>query len=237
MNDPNILIVAATLPEIKPLMIFLKKNPVSATKLITSAYHSMKIELLITGIGMVATAYQLGRTLKKNNYDLCINLGLAGSFNKKLKMGEVVNITHDCFSELGAEAAHRFISFDELNLENNNAHEGLTGAFCNYALQKNYFVDSLQTVKGITVNTVHGNTRSISAIRKRLDPGVESMEGAAFIYCCLQENIPFMQIRAISNYVEKRNKKNWNIPLAINNLNQKAIEIIRELCLSKRKLN
>ena len=44
------------------------------------------------------------------------------------------------------------------------------------------------------------------------------MEGAAFFYVCLCENIPFLQIRAISNYVEQRNEKNWNIPLAIKNL-------------------
>ena len=37
------------------------------------------------------------------------------------------------------------------------------------------------------------------------------MEGAAFFYVCLKEKVNFFQIRAISNFVEKRNKKNWEI--------------------------
>ena len=55
------------------------------------------------------------------------------------------------------------------------------------------------------------------------------MEGAAFFYVCLQEKIPFLQIRSISNYVEKRNKSNWNIPLAIDNLNVVLLDIINSL--------
>jgi futalosine hydrolase len=58
---------------------------------------------------------------------------------------------------------------------------------------------------------------------------VESMEGAAFMFACEIEDIPYVQIRAISNYVEKRNKEGWNIPLAIENLNRKIMEIIDSL--------
>jgi futalosine hydrolase len=46
------------------------------------------------------------------------------------------------------------------------------------------------------------------------------MEGAAVFYVAQQEKIPALQIRAISNLVEKRNKDNWDIPLAIKNLNE-----------------
>ncbi len=52
------------------------------------------------------------------------------------------------------------------------------------------------------------------------------MEGAAFHYVCLQEKIPFLQLRAISNYVGERNKANWNLNEAIRNLNKKLIEIV-----------
>jgi futalosine hydrolase len=52
------------------------------------------------------------------------------------------------------------------------------------------------------------------------------MEGAAFSYVCLQEGVKFVQIRSISNYVEEREEANWDIPLAIKNLNIKLLEII-----------
>jgi futalosine hydrolase len=45
----------------------------------------------------------------------------------------------------------------------------------------------------------------------------------------LQENIPFVQLRAVSNYVEIRDKSKWNIPLAVENLNIQLIEFIKTL--------
>ena len=42
------------------------------------------------------------------------------------------------------------------------------------------------------------------------------MEGAAFFAGCRRFN-NYMQIRAVSNRVEKRDKDKWNIPLAIEN--------------------
>ena len=38
---------------------------------------------------------------------------------------------------------------------------------------------NLNHVKAITVNTVHGNEDSISKIINRLNPDIETMEGAA----------------------------------------------------------
>jgi futalosine hydrolase len=36
--------------------------------------------------------------------------------------------------------------------------------------------------------------------------------------------IPCIQLRSISNYVEPRNRSNWNIPLAIKALNDYLLE-------------
>jgi len=77
----------------------------------------------------------------------------------------------------------------------------------------------LTLVEGVTVNKVHGSQLSIQKVIKQFSPDVESMEGAAVSYVCMQQQIKFIQIRAISNYVEKRNKSAWNIPLAVRNLN------------------
>ena len=55
------------------------------------------------------------------------------------------------------------------------------------------------------------------------------MEGAAFHYVCLQQKIPFIQLRAISNYVGERNKTKWKMKEAIINLNEKLIFLLTEL--------
>ena len=55
------------------------------------------------------------------------------------------------------------------------------------------------------------------------------MEGAAFHYVCLQENIPFVQLRAISNFVGERDKSKWLMKEAIENLNRETIALVHPL--------
>ena len=172
-------------------------------------------EILILGVGMVNTTYELTKRLTANSYDLVINMGIAGCFNSAIKIGDVVEVIEDNFSELGFENGVEFKQFSDLQIKTNYSVKGKT---------------SLQKVKGITVNTVHGNEVSITEIINRLNPDVESMEGAAVFKVCKVFAVSCVQIRAISNKVEKRNKANWNMPLAIQNLNATVAQIITELC-------
>lgn len=46
------------------------------------------------------------------------------------------------------------------------------------------------------------------------------MEGAAFFYVCIQEKVPFIEIRSVSNEVGERDRTKWNIPLALDSLKE-----------------
>lgn len=215
----KILLVAATPFEIQPLTNHLGAFFNSQNKCIGSRYKNLDVDLLVSGIGMAATAYYTGKQLN-SDYNLAINAGICGSFNNNLPIGTVVNVIEDCFSELGAEDGDNFLSLKELNLE------GSTKIFNTKIKYSNSIMELLPKVNGITVNTVHGNESSIEKTVRKFHPIVESMEGAAFMLACEAENIPYIQLRAVSNYVERRNKENWNIPLAIKVLNEKIIEIL-----------
>jgi futalosine hydrolase len=41
--------------------------------------------------------------------------------------------------------------------------------------------------------------------------------------------IPFLQLRGISNLVGERNKENWKIPLAIEQVNQSLIRLLTRI--------
>ncbi|TSJ43527.1 futalosine hydrolase [Mucilaginibacter corticis] len=220
----RILIVAATQPEVQPLMdaLGMQKSDEDDNLFVPRHASVANCSVLITGAGMVPTAFALGRHLPHNVYNLVINLGIAGSFDHNIKLGDVVEITKDTFAELGAEDDTRFISIEQLGLG-----AGIfapTGSLAHFTRKIN-----LNKVSAITVNTVHGNEANIAAITNRLNPQLESMEGAAFFYACHTLKVPCVQIRAVSNYVEKRNRDNWQIGLAVKNLNTFAQELIREL--------
>ena len=55
---------------------------------------------------------------------------------------------------------------------------------------------NLPTVSGITVNTVHGDDKAISQIVHRLNPQVESMEGAACMLACENAGVPCVQLKS-----------------------------------------
>ena len=76
---------------------------------------------------------------------------------------------------------------------------------------------------------MHGKKEAIEEVVKRLNPDLESMEGAAFMMVCQKFNITFIQIRSISNYVEERDKEKWDLDLAIKNLNNQLRTIINNL--------
>lgn len=218
----KLLIVSATNFEIQPLLDVMENVELTSGRLLKANYREMELNFLVTGVGMVATAYHMAKVLD-DSYDLALNIGICGSFNKNLDLGAVVHVYEDTLSELGAEDDEQFLNLEQLKLYGDTSFNNIRYG----AIHES--IESLPRVTGITVNTTHGNEKSIAKVYDRLHPFVESMEGAAFMYVCEQENIPYAQIRSVSNYVEKRNRDAWNIPLAIENLNKKVLEILNAL--------
>ncbi|MCC8410741.1 futalosine hydrolase [Mucilaginibacter sp. UR6-1] len=223
----HVLIVAATQPEVGGLISDFGFSIADSdnNQLLTANRPLQTInncKLLITGAGMVATAFALGRHLATNTYDLVINLGIAGSFDHGIALGTVCEVTEDTLVELGAEDDETFITIDELG-------------FGESRFKATYNLPSSAHIKKViaaTVNTVHGNEASIQKLSSRVNAQLESMEGAAFFYACEQAGVPCVQIRSVSNYVEKRNRAAWQIGLAIKNLNTFAAELLRNLLKS-----
>jgi futalosine hydrolase len=220
MSDRSILIVAATEYEIKTVLNEFKISTYGIEQLAHSDI-SFNIAALITGVGMVNTAYKMGR-YSNNLYDYTINAGICGAFNKELKIGEAVNVVTDTLCEMGAENGAEFIKYNDLGLGGENT-------YTNNIVDEHLKLKHLKSVNGITVNKVHGNDLSISQTQALFHPDIESMEGAAFYRSCERMNGSYFQVRSVSNYVEKRDKSKWNIPLAIANLNNELLAIIHQI--------
>lgn len=192
----KILLVAATDPELGNVTDINRKG--------------LLVSGLISGMGMVATAARLTRELCSNRFDLILNIGIAGAFNRNLEIGSVIRVREDILSELGAEDNEDFLNLQQMNLQGQWEYSENCGMYEVFG--------TLRPVRSVTVNTVHGNEKSIQTLINRLQPDTESMEGAACFHVARDFNIPVAQIRAVSNYVTRRNKDAWNVPLALKNL-------------------
>lgn len=190
----KILLLAATQFEIEPFL-----------------QHKHHGDVLISGVGIPATTFHLTKKLSHHHYDLVIQAGVGGSFSNTLSLGEVVCVAKDAFGDLGVYEQQAFKSLNDMQLSNELEW------FNHQADLKS--ISGLKKVKGITVHTVTDDVTIIKALRQKWNADVESMEGAAAAYVCHQKNIPFLQLRAISNFVGERDKSKWQIKQAIENLN------------------
>jgi len=227
----KLLIVSATRFEVRPFVNRLV--PTGAEDELFSRYRlgETVIDLLVPGVGMLVTAYHMGRCLAREKYDAAINAGIAGSFSPLIPVGTVVEVTEDCVTELGAEEEGRMVSLFELGLMDPDAAPYRNGRLVNDRPLDLQALAGLRKATGSTVNTLHGSAEGIKRIRRTTQADIESMEGAAFLYACLAAGIPNTQIRAISNFVEERDKAKWDVKLALKNLNSVLGSVVSDLMM------
>lgn len=236
----KILIVCATKFELSNLTESLILKSTNHTDFKSYSYKELKIDILITGVGTINTSYLMGRILSQNDYDFAINTGICGSYNRTYQLGECVVVKSECFPEIGVEDGNKFIPLPITSFAENKNIVSKHNEIINHSplLKKIKVLKNYKNVKGATVNTVSGNENRISEILIRYSPEIESMEGAAFMHACLFKDMECLEFRSISNYVEKRNKKNWEIDLAIDNLNSNLLLILdnlNEISIEKNK--
>jgi futalosine hydrolase len=210
----SLLVVAATGAEIAPLCVDVRARG--------------HFTPLITGPGIPATVYALMHRLRAGKPACILNAGLAGSFSNEYPPGAVVRVAGDRFADLGAEDGDAFIPIHDLDFHRQQpAYEKVMAPAV--PRPAGPAVQRLPAVQGVTVNTVHGNDASIARVQRLFGPDVETMEGAAVFYVAMKENIPVVQVRAVSNFVQRRNRAAWEIEKAVGALNEVLVEIVREL--------
>lgn len=211
----NILIATATTKEIAPFLEYYRNHELQ------------NIDILITGVGLAASTYHLTRQISLKRPGLIVQAGLAGCFNKKIPLSTVLAVQKDVIADEGVLEAGQLKTVFDLKLSSANKYPFSGGWLINKSAA--FKKMKLQKVKSVSVNQVSVSPDMIRLIKKKFDPITESMEGASLHYVALMEKIPFIQIRAVSNYIGERNKKKWNFKEAIINLNKELIRIIDSL--------
>ncbi len=208
----KILIVAASKMELNGLKKSLKKS-----------IH--EIDFFVHEIGIFSSTIHLS-SINFNQYDFCIQIGIAGSYSKKINLGDVLWVQEETLGDFGAENNNDILDIFELGLADKSIKT------INKSLRnpiKNNFLENLNPAKSITVNLCAGKKSTIKLRKEKFDATIENMEGFVFHYFCIKNKVPFVQFRSISNYIEIRNKANWQISLAIKNLHQTVLDFINSL--------
>ncbi len=173
-----------------------------------------RCDFLITGVGQLQCGVHVARALSATPYTLAIQAGIGGSFTPDLPIGAAAVVEADVLSDLGAEDNGAFLDLFDMGLLGRDVAPFRQGWLEASPLHYKSLA-TLPRVRGVTVNRVLSEERSIGWVKERYDPQVVSMEGAAFLYACLLASVPCVSIRTISDMVGPRDKSAWKIPDAV----------------------
>lgn len=217
----RVFITAATIEEWMPAFL-------EIDTLYTSESNRLKVMFHQGGVGMLANAVSLTKLVYEEKPDLIMQVGIAGCFDKNIELGNVVVIKEEVLGNTGVEEDGKWKDIFDLKLEKPGYPPFEKKRLPNHHLEK-YNLLKLDEVAAVTVNEVSTKEDRIQQLQRKYNPVTESMEGAALHYVCREMNVPFVQMRSISNYIGERNKANWEIKLAIDSLNKNILKYVDKL--------
>jgi futalosine hydrolase len=208
----EVLLCAATRFEIDPTIQYLASQNIK------------NIDILVTGVGLIAATYHITKAVYQKRPQLILQAGIAGALDNNLKLGSVVIIESETVGDLGVMEQGSFRSLFDMEFVQENDRPWTNARLLNASGILDEIL--LPKVKGVSINEITTLPSRIEHYKDALGASVESMEGAALHYVGLMENIPFLQVRSLSNFVGERDKSKWHIKEAIENLNKELIPII-----------
>ena len=176
------------------------------------------------GVGKTAAAYELGSVLATERFDLVVSLGVCGlhrAATTKLAVGSVAIVLSERFADEGVQTSAGFLELDALGL-------GATAAMPADAtwLEEAAGLVAAPLLAGATVSTCSG-TDALAAERwRRTRAPLETMEGAAIAYVCAKMGVPWIGVRAISNFTGERSTAGWDLKLAVARLGEAVAPLI-----------
>jgi futalosine hydrolase len=231
----NIYIFSATTAEVAAAHSFCTQHISSVKAISKHSYatfitkNNNTISFVCHGVGAAYAQLCIQDIAINGQPSLLFQAGIAGVYVGRGSLEQVYHISADRFADLGAQDGDSFLTLGELNLAANKSDIDSNGWMLNVQQAYPAFFAGLPQAKGITVNMVTGSEATMQRWQNLYKPHTESMEGAALHLVALTYKIPFVQVRAMSNYVQVRDKSQWKIPEALHQLNATIIEYINTL--------
>ena len=196
-----------------------------------------QVDFMLTGIGTTSACYRITKKIveaatENSPYSLAINIGIAGSYDlEKFPLGSTALVEKEFFGDLGFMTASGFQTLFDSKTLDANLFPFKDGALEMLPLPEffNNVAKSYSRATGVTVQTITGDKKTTRRIIDKYSPQIETMEGAAFFYVCLNEDVKFMEIRSVSNRVGEEDTSKWDTPKALDALKEALKEFFRQI--------
>ena len=234
MAQPTLLLVSATEIESATVQNALgnaKTSQHAGKTAIVGNLGGWRCTLIHTGIGSVNAAHALTCQLEEQLPDLVIQFGIGGAYVPTgLSIQSVVLATEEIYGDVGVITPEGWKPADEIGIP--LVHDD-PPYFNRFPLDSR-LVSTAAEICGarcgpfVTVSQCSGVQAVGDALHARFNALCESMEGAAAAHICTLYNVPFIEVRGISNLVEDRDPTRWDIPGAADAAQSALIKIISD---------
>jgi len=179
-----------------------------------------ELQVFDGGPGPVAAALSTASLLALGpEYDLVISAGIAGGFRGRAEIGDIVLADQVIAADQGVMTDEGFSTLRDLGLPGEGGY-----AVGNVEHRARLASGPYRLLAGdiLTLSSMTGTDARAAELASRYPRAVaEAMEGYGVIEATRRSSertgrdIPFAEIRAISNIIGRRDRSTWNIPLAL----------------------
>ncbi len=197
------------------------------------------VTLLETGIGAVNAAQALTAFLQDGRPALVLQIGVGGAYlSSGLGIGDLAIATEENYGDLGVLTPEGWQPADAIGIpilkkdrDYFNCFPLDPGLVARAEALVRSIASSPEVCAGpfLTVQQCSGQTSTGNELSARFNAICETMEGAAAAHLCTLYEVPFLELRGISNRVEDRNRETWDLDLAAQRAQQAAGALIANL--------
>ncbi len=183
--------------------------------LIRAPVTPMGLDVLITGVGKSNAAAAVARNIEPLRHRFVLSLGIGGLLpGHALDLASSVLASASVFADEGAQTPDTFLDISAMGFP---PAPGLTGSsFPGHPLAHRALRELVDAVGHVaTVSTCSGTGPLAREIAHRSGAMVEAMEGAAIALVAHRMNIPFAEVRIVSNTTGDRAEQRWDIDGAL----------------------
>ena len=189
-----------------------------------------EVLLVATGIGAVNAAHALTCVLQGRRPAWVLQVGVGGAYPQSgLGIGDWALASEENYGDLGVRTEKGWQGGDVIGIP---VLDGDVVRYNNFPLdgawvqQAAGILPEAQVGPFVTVQECSGTDALGLERGARFGALCENMEGAAAAHLCALYGVPFIEVRAMSNMVERRDRERWDLPWAVERAQAAALVLL-----------